>query len=128
MVRLRVLNGARAGFSHLTGRFPCTIGRAASDDLQLIEPGIWDGHLQLDLRVPDGFLLSRLGQGRATVNGVEFDQIRLRNGDLIELGAAKLQFWIGDIQPAGQRLRELLLWIGLSTLVLLEFGLIVWLL
>lgn len=120
MVRLRVLNGSRAGTAHPAHRFPCTIGRAGTDDLQLVEAGVWENHLQLDLRVPDGFRLCRLGEGRASVNGVEFDERMLRNGDVIELGAVKLQFWLGEVRQSDQRVREALVWLGLAALVLFE--------
>lgn len=124
MVQLRVLNGSRAGTAHTARRFPCTLGRASGDDLQLVEAGVWENHLQLDLRVPDGFRLSRLGQGRASVNGAEFDELRLRNGDVIELGAVKVQFWLAEVRQSDNRVRETLVWLGLIALVVLEGALI----
>lgn len=124
MVQLRVLNGSRAGTAHATSRFPCTIGRSTGDDLQLVEPGIWENHLQLDLQVPAGFRLCRLGQGRASVNGAEFDELVLHNGDVIELGAVKVQFWLAEVRQSDNRVRETLVWLGLGTLVLLEVALI----
>ncbi|MEQ2006674.1 MAG: FHA domain-containing protein [Limisphaerales bacterium] len=127
MVQLRVLNGSRAGTAQTASRFPCTIGRSSGDDLQLVEAGVWENHLQLDLRVPDGFRLSRLGQGRASVNGSEFDELLLRNGDVIELGAVKVQFWLGEVRQSDNRARETLVWIGLVALVLLEGALIAFL-
>lgn len=128
MVQLRVLNGSRAGTAHLAHRFPCTIGRAEADDLRLVEPGVWENHLQLDLAVPDGFRLRRLGQGRACVNGAEFDDHLLRNGDVIELGAAKVQFWLAEVRQSGNRVREALVWLGLIALLLLQGALLGWLL
>jgi hypothetical protein len=124
MVQLRVLNGSRAGTAHATRRFPCTIGRSTGDDLQLVEPGIWENHLQLDLQVPAGFRLCRLGQGRASVNGAEFDELVLHNGDVIELGAVKVQFWLAEVRQSDNRVREALVWLGLAALVLLEVALI----
>lgn len=128
MVQLRVLNGTRAGTSHLVRRFPSTLGRAEADDLRLVEPGVWENHLQLDLVVPDGFRLRRLGQGRASVNGAEFDDHLLRNGDLIELGAAKVQFWLAEVRQSSNRVREALVWLGLVALLLLQGALLGWLL
>lgn len=125
MVQLRVLSGSRAGTAHAASRFPCTIGRSTGDDLQLTEPGVWENHLQLDLQVPAGFRLSRLGQGRASVNGSEFTETQLlHNGDVIELGAVKVQFWLAEVRQASNRMRETLAWLGLAALVLLEGALI----
>ena len=123
MVQLRVLNGSRAGTAQTASRFPCTIGRASGDDLQLVEAGVWENHLQLDRKVPDGFRLSRLGEGRASVNGSEFDELLLRNGDVIEIGAVKVQFWLSEVRQSDNRARETLVWIGLVALVLVEVAL-----
>ena len=120
MVQLRVLNGSRAGTAFVASRFPVTIGRAGGDDFQVIDPGVWEQHLQLDFQVPDGFRLRRLGQGRASVNGTEFDELVLRNGDVIDLGAAKLQFWLGEVRQSNNRLRESLFWLALAGLVIFE--------
>ena len=129
MVQLRVLNGSRAGTAQTVSRFPCTLGRASGDDLQLVEAGVWENHLQLDLQVPAGFRLCRLGQGRACVNGAEFEEaLLLHNGDVIELGAVKVQFWLAEVRQSDNRARERLLWLGLVALVLLEGALIGWLL
>ncbi len=128
MVQLRVLNGSRAGTAHAASRFPCTIGRSTGDNLQLVEAGVWENHLQLDLQVSAGFRLCRLGQGRASVNGAEFDELVLHNGDVIELGAVKVQFWLAEVRQSDNRARERLVWIGLGALVLLEVALIRWLL
>lgn len=128
MVQLHVLNGSRAGTAHHARRFPCIIGRAEVDDLRLVDMGVWENHLQLDLVVPDGFRLCRLGHGRASVNGAEFDDHLLRNGDLIELGAAKVQFWLAEVQQTSNRVREALILLGLVALVITEVILIGWLL
>ena len=128
MVQLRVLTGSRAGTAHTVSLFPCTLGRSVGDDLQFVEAGVWENHLQLDLQVPAGFRLSRLGQGRSSVNGAEFDERFLHNGDVIELGAVKVQFWLAEVRQSDNRARERLVWIGLGALVLLEVALIGWLL
>lgn len=124
MVQLRVLNGGRAGTVHVASQFPCTLGRSATDSLRLNEAGVWDHHLQLELQVPEGFRLRRLGQGRASVNDSEFDELILRNGDVIALGAVKLQFWLGEVTQGNNRLREAFTWVALILAVLLQ-GLLV---
>lgn len=120
MVQLRVLNGGRAGAVHIASHFPCTIGRAANDSLRLNEPGVWEHHLQLELEVPTGFRLRRLGQGRASVNEQEFNDVVLRNGDVIAIGAAKLQFWLGEVKQGNNRLRELITWLAIALAVILQ--------
>ncbi len=125
MVQFRVLNGHRGGTAQTVTQFPCTIGRANGDSLQLVEVGVWENHLQLDLQVPEGFRLRRLGHGRASVNGTEFDELILHNGDVIELGAVKVQFWLAEVRQSDNRMRETLVWLGLGALVLVEAALMI---
>jgi hypothetical protein len=48
----------------------------------------------------------------------------LRNGDTIELGALKLQFWLAETRQFGLRLRETLVWLGIIAVFFAQFGLI----
>ena len=128
MVQLRVLHGTTAGEALAVNRFPCTLGRATTDDLQFPDVGVWDQHLQLDRQVPQGFLLRRLGAGRASVNGTEFDEVFLHNGDTVDFGGVKLRFWLADVRQSNNDTRELFAWSCLLLLVLLEAGLLIWLL
>ena len=120
MVQLRVLNGGRMGPVHVASQFPCTLGRAASDSLRMNDAGVWEHHLQLDLQVPEGFRLRRLGQGRASVNDQEFNELVLHNGDVIALGAVKVQFWLGEVTQGNNRRREIFTWLALLVAVVLQ--------
>lgn len=127
MVVLEVVAGRQAGRKHAAGRFPWLIGRSAGADLQLEEPGVFDRHLELRLNDAEAFELS-VGPGAvALVNGQPVREARLRNGDLIELGAVKLRFWLAEIRQRPQRWRELLTWAGLVALPLVQIALIYWL-
>lgn len=111
----------------VTGQFPYSIGRGASDGLRLEDAGVWDRHLNLTLEPADGFLLHLHPHALGTVNGQPFQTTRLRSGDLIEIGGVKLQFWLSETQQAGLRWRETLTWVGLGVVTLGQLGLI-WLL
>jgi len=119
MVQLRILSGSRAGSTTAAGRFPFLIGRAANADLPLVEPGVWEQHLQITLE-GECFHLHLLSGALATVNGEKFQDHPLRNGDVIELGAVKLQFWLGDTQQVNLRWRERVIWIALLLLCLFQ--------
>ena len=90
MVQLKVLNGKKAGAVWVSRRFPVRIGRSAGIDLQLEEDGVWDQHFQLDFRAPEGFLLTSHPDARTSINGQPVQRTILRNGDTIEIGAAKI--------------------------------------
>ena len=128
MVQLRILSGKKAGTSWVARRLPVRIGRAPQADCQLEDNGVWDQHLQLELQRGSGFVLKARPEAPALVNGRPVQQVVLRNGDLIELGAAKLQFWLSESRQAGLGFREALTWLGIAAITLGQVGLIYWLL
>ena len=128
MVQLKVLSGKRAGTTWVARRFPVRIGRSADADLQLEEDGVWDQHLQLDFNPVEGIVLTALPDAIATVNGRPVHQTVMRNGDAIDIGSLRMQFWLGETRQVGLRFREWLTWAGITAVSLGQVGLIYWLL
>lgn len=128
MVQLKILSGKKAGTVWTARRFPVQVGRAAGCELRLEEDGVWDRHLLLHFRRPDGFVLTTESEALAAVNGDSVREAVLRNGDIIELGALKLQFWLSETRQFGLGLREALVWLGIAAVCLGQVGLIYWLL
>ena len=128
IVQLKVLSGNKAGTLWLARRFPVHIGRSAAADLQLEEGGVWDQHLKLDFGAGEGFILSTQPDALASVNGQAVQRALLRNGDVIELGSIKMQFWLGEVRQGGLRFRVGLTWAGIAIVTLAQVGLIYWLL
>ena len=114
MVQFKILSGKRAGTAWVARRFPVRIGRAASAHLQLEEDGVWDQHLRLDLNRGEGFRLTAESNALATVNGQPMQQSLLRNGDIVEIGSLKMQFWLSETRQHGLRLREWLTWTAIA--------------
>jgi hypothetical protein len=54
------------------------------------------------------------------VNEQEFDEVVLRNGDVIAFGAAKIQFWLGEVRQGNNRLRELVTWLAIGLAAVLQ--------
>jgi hypothetical protein len=127
MVQLRFLSGRQAGQVVKVEHFPWSLGRSNASDLQLAEAGIWDQHLEIHLRESEGFVASLKTSALGTLNGQAFESARLRNGDMIELGANKLQFWLSETQLRDWRWRERATWCALALLCLAQVGLIYWL-
>lgn len=123
--RLDILNGRLAGQTRMVEQLPFGIGRHAEAGLRLEEPGVWDRHVELEWRFPEGFIVRRRADAPATVNGQPFTEQRLRNGDMLELGGAKLQFWLGDVAQKRLAFREVLVWAALAALVGAQVWLIV---
>jgi hypothetical protein len=118
MVQFRILSSPSAGDLQVVRRFPFHVGRAADNDLSLNADGIWNYHFMLDFKPGDGFTLQTFDEAYASVNDQPQTSARLRNGDIISFGSAKIQFWLAPPLQRGLRIRELFVWalIGLVTL------------
>jgi len=127
MIQLKILSGRMAGTTFVARHFPVRVGRAASADLQLEEPGVWDEHFQISLAGQEGFVVETQTDALATVNGQPAQQTPLRNGDLIEIGSLKIQFWLGEAPQKALKIREALVWTMVAFVTLLQLGLIYWL-
>ncbi|MEO8428372.1 MAG: FHA domain-containing protein [Verrucomicrobiota bacterium] len=127
MVQLTVLSGKTAGALVVARRFPFRIGRAPDDNLRIEEAGIWDGHLELSLKMPAGLLITVHEKALAAANGEPFKQRIVRNGDVIEIGSARIQLALSPTQQRGFRARELVTWAALIGLFGFQGYVIYWL-
>lgn len=111
MIHLYILSGKKAGSQAVASRFPFHIGRAAQNELLLEDDGVWDEHLTLSFQKKEGFHLTAASEAIAAVNGKQVEDIILRNGDIITLGSAKIQFWLAPAPQRSLRFRENLVWV-----------------
>jgi pSer/pThr/pTyr-binding forkhead associated (FHA) protein len=128
MVQFKILSGKKAGSSWETRHFPVCIGRSANSDLRLEEPAVWDEHLKISLESAGGFVAETHANALASVNGHPIQRAALRNGDVIEIGSVKLQFWLSEARQRGQTLREAFVWSVISLVCLGQIALVYWLL
>lgn len=128
MIQLQILSGQQAGIFWNARRFPVRVGRAAGNDLQLEEDGVWDEHFELTLVRAEGFTLSAHPGALVAVNQTPVQTVRLRNGDLITAGSAKMCFRLGETRQRGLRLREWFVWTLIIGICLAQVALIYWLL
>ena len=118
-----------AGTSWSARLFPVQIGRAASCDVCCDEDGVWPEHLEISLRSAEGFFASVPANVLASVNGTMVsEETRLRNGDVLELGAVKILFGLAPTRQRSLRWREALTWVALAALCLGQVAVIYWLL
>jgi len=128
MVQFRILSGKKAGSSWDALRFPVRVGRSANADLQLEEAGVWEEHLKINLDPKEGFLVETQPNAVTSINGHPAQSAVLRNGDTIDVGSVKLQFWLGEAQQRGQFAREAFVWTLITLVCFAQIGLIYWLL
>jgi predicted component of type VI protein secretion system len=127
MVQLEILSGKTAGAKWQSRRFPVRVGRSGNADLQLEAPGVWDEHFQIALDPAAGFRLQNYSGALVAVNGATVENTVLRNGDQIEIGALKLQFWLSEARQRGLRIREGMIWLILLAVSVGQIALIYWL-
>jgi pSer/pThr/pTyr-binding forkhead associated (FHA) protein len=127
MVQLDILSGKKAGGKNAVRHFPFRIGRAAANDLQLEDDGIWDKHFAIEFQKGNGFNLTVSPNALAAINGEPVQNQILRHGDCITLGSAKLQFWLAAAPQRGLRLREIFVWALLILVTAAQFALLYWL-
>ncbi|HEV2692514.1 MAG TPA: FHA domain-containing protein [Verrucomicrobiae bacterium] len=120
MIQLRILSGKMAGEIVFVRHFPFRIGRASDNELRLEDDGIWDNHLAIWFEKQDGFVLTTAPDAFTAVNEQPQQNIRLRNGDVISFGSAKVQFWLAPASLRGLRLREAFVWLLLAGLTLVQ--------
>lgn len=123
MVQFNLLSGKKAGTSVVARRFPVRIGRSAGAEVCVQEEGVWEEHLQVSL-TRDGFMLKTLEGALTALNGEPVYKAVLHNGDTIELGAARIQFWLAETRQAGLGFREGLTWIGIGAMSLGQVALV----
>lgn len=127
MIHLKLLSGKMAGTTFVARHFPVRVGRGAEADLQSEEPGVWDEHLQIVLAGKEGFFVETHAGALTTVNGQPAQPTALRNGDVIELGSLKIQFWLGEAPQRGLKIREALVWAIIAAVTITQLALIYWL-
>jgi predicted component of type VI protein secretion system len=127
MIQLDILSGKKAGSQSVARHFPFLIGRAAGNDLQIEDDGIWDQHLVLKFQKKNGFNLECCANALVTVNDESVRNKILRNGDTITIGSARLQFWLAAAMQRGLQVRENFVWALLIFITLGQLILVYWL-
>jgi len=127
MVQFKIVCGKQAGTTWVARRFPVRMGRAAGSDLRLEEDGVWDHHLLLQFRPTEGCVLSSEPDALTRVNGEPVRQAVLHNGDCIQAGAVKLQFWLAEARHGILVPRETLTWGLVFAVFAAQAALLFWL-
>jgi pSer/pThr/pTyr-binding forkhead associated (FHA) protein len=127
MIQLHILSGKKAGIQTVARHFPFRIGRAAGNDLQLDDDGVWDQHLDLEFQKQEGFKLITATNALAAINNEPAQSKILRNGDTITIGSVKVQFWLAAARQRGLRLRESFVWSLLVFVTIGQSALLYWL-
>lgn len=99
MIELHGLTDPVAGRQLGVQRLPATLGRSSGCDLQVEAPGVWDQHLRFHWERSRGICVTALGRAGLLVNDQPVSEARLRNGDVIAIGALRLRFSLSPVHP-----------------------------
>lgn len=88
---------------------------------------MWESHASIELTADGFFRLIALSEGLVCVEGLSVTEARVKNGDIIDIGAAKMVFHLARAQQRGLAIREGFLWLILLTLPIGELLLMFWL-
>ena len=120
MIQLRILSGKMAGENVFVRRFPFRIGRAPQNELALDDAGVWDEHLKIGFQKREGFILETNAEAFVAVNEQPEKSARLRNGDIISFGSAKIQFWLAPAKQRNLAAAELFVWVLLAAVTAIQ--------
>ena len=120
MDEVNILSGAEAGTVVSLTRFPFSIGRRETD-LVLATSGVWDSHFTVSQGAGRAFVLVPSPDAPVSVSGQQVtDILPLRNGDLIDCGAARLQFRVSPARQKSLVGRERAVWVLLLATLLAQ--------
>ena len=127
--RLERLDGDFLGEQVEVSGFPFKIGRDVNCHHRIEAKGVWPCHLVLEKTEENGILVKCDPEASLSINSLEASKsVRLQNGDLLQFGSVKFRFWLAPIGQMGQRSIELIIWLGLSMLILGQVTIMAWLL
>ena len=127
MIQLHILSGRQADSDIVVRHFPFIIGRGTAD-LPMDDGGVWEQHLQIDFQRGEGFTFASNSKASVMINGEPVAAGLLRNGDLVELGTARLRVWLTRSEQQSLGWREMMIWSSLLALLVVQGVLIWWLL
>jgi predicted component of type VI protein secretion system len=116
MVRLTLISGDGPNRSTLASRFPFVVGRDPGCAWVIEGAGVWARHATLELDLKEGFRIRVEPPALLSVNGSAVNETRLRNGDLVDLGAARIRFNLSEIRCRSFHGREAATWLAIGLL------------
>lgn len=120
MFRLTVLEGQRRGQHFDIPSYPFVVGSNVEADLRMPDIGVWCNHAAIELEAGGEPHLKRLGDGTVSVNTEPATFSKLRNGDLIAVGAAVFRFSSSPASLKNLGKIPVFVWLVVGAVVLLE--------
>ena len=81
----------------------------------------------LDFKPAEGVVATVQPGALASIAGQPASHAVLHNGDVIEIGSLKLQFWLSETRQRRLSVREWATWIGIGAISLGQIALVYWL-
>jgi hypothetical protein len=123
MLELAILTGRRAQTVIPLPVLPRSIGRSGAD-IDLESSGVASRHAVLEDRGPEGFQIQAVGEATIYSGGKSYRSLRIKNGDVFELGGVGLQFRLCPARPRNLDWLEIS---AASLILLIGAGELLWL-
>lgn len=120
MFRLTILEGKRRGQHFDITSYPFVVGSNVEADLRMPDIGVWSNHAAIELESGGEPHLKRLGDGMVSVNAEPATFSKLRNGDLIAVGAVVFCFSSSPASLKNLGWLPVFVWFVVGAVVLLE--------
>ena len=128
LAQLQFLTGQPRRHYIWPDQFPVRLGRGGECAMRIEEEGVWEHHVEIGLDNENRFRLKRISDASVMVNGEPMAKFQpLANGDVLELGSVKLQFWLGTVQQQQLSTREAAVWALLAAVTAVQVCLLLWL-
>ena len=99
--------------------FPCVIGRSRNAHLQLESAGVWETHATICIR-EGRYYVQPEGESLLRVNDERSSGQELRMGDQLSIGAASVSLMLSPAAQRGLKGRELLIWMIVGAVTILQ--------
>jgi len=124
MVRIQIISGKMAGSETVARHFPFTLGRSHECELRLEDEGVWDKHCEFTMSAKNGFVLTTHSEAIVLVDGENAAGKMLKNGATLDIGAAKVRFWLSDTRQKAFHWRETFTWFAFLMIFIVEIYLV----
>ncbi len=107
---------------------PFLVGRHPQASLVLTAAGVWDRHLRFDLDAGEGLVMTSEAGALVSRLGEVVERYRVRNGDELQAGAARLQVVVAAPERRSLVFWEVILWSLLAVVLATQIAAAAWLL
>lgn len=126
MIEITILSGPDSGRRLAVGSLPCRFGKSAGLAGSFRGPGVWDEHFEVVSGESGTPHVQVLGEARVCVDSQLVQNVRVRDGLVLEVGGIRLLLGIQPAQHGSLIWREVSLWGAFGLVLLIQVWAMWW--